>query len=108
MDVQGTYIRGYAFNQKRIAQIVSQVHENNILYVNNAEIEESNVELTWVSTVIQLKLTDTTQFYLAEEDPDFPTLQWNFSTIESIQEQENGDVIGTYYSCLKCNKYFLI
>ena len=95
MDVNGTLIRGYAFNQKRISRISAQINEGDIVFVHNAEVEESNLDVTWIDTPVQLKLTDGTQFQVSDPDASFPMLSWNFTSIEQIKaEDDSSDPFG--------------
>lgn len=97
IDIHGNIIRGYSFNQKRVALIRNVIHVGDIAYIHNAEIEPSNKDLTWVPNDVQLKFQDATQFQIAEPDPSFPQLQWSFKTIQELQEVETDEIIGTYF-----------
>lgn len=56
IDGNGMLIWGYAFNQKRISRISIKINEGDIVFVDNAEVETSNLDLTWIDTSVQLNL----------------------------------------------------
>ena len=94
IDMHGNVLRGYSFNQKRVALIRSLIHIDDIVFIHNAEIEDTDFNLTWVKTPIQLKFLDTTRFQVTEPDETFPQLTWLFKSIPEIANEETNDVIG--------------
>ena len=59
IDMHGNVLRGYSFNQKRVALIRSLIKIDDIVFIHNAEIENTDQNLTWVKTPIQLKFLDS-------------------------------------------------
>ena len=94
IDMHGNVLRGYSFNQKRVAIIRSLIKIDDIVFIHNAEIENTDQNLTWVKTPIQLKFLDSTKFQVTEQDATFPGLTWLFKTIPDIANEETTDVIG--------------
>ena len=102
IDVDGTAIRGYCFNQKRVDRVRNQVIVGDIVFISNAEIEKANLSLTWVQNLLQLKFLDTTQFQEAQQDDNFPQLQWNLQSISTIASENMAEniVIGKFFFIL--------
>jgi len=89
-------LRGHSVNHNVAGYSTLRSIVGDIVFISNAEIEKANLSLTWVTNLLQLKLLDTTQFQEAQQDDNFPQLQWNLQSISTIASEdiEENIVIG--------------